>query len=140
MKLPFIPRLHDFYGVKTHQWHDRIYYVVQTETKEDILLREDWYKNFGHISTNDFTNSKKVIFLNPTSFKNFKKRRLRGKTSYLFLNTQYEVDSFDWESFKHFRFNVQLILQKNINIELVPPEITFSRYEEKKLSGILNFT
>lgn len=140
LKLPFIPRLHTLYGVKTHQWHDRIYYIVQTETKEDTLLRENWYKHYGHISTNNFTNSKKVIFLNGPSFKNFKKRRLRKKISYVILSTQFEVDNFDWKSFKHSIFDIKFILQKKVNTELVPSGIIFSLYEEKKIDSIVNFT
>ena len=140
LKLPYIPRLHKIYGVTTHQWHDRIYYIVQPKVETDIPLRESWYRQFGHISTNTFKDSKKVVFLNEKSFQNFKKRRLRKKTSYLFIATEHEAENIDWKIFKNSKFKVNLIIQEKIRSEAVPSDIIFSRYNDKKIEEILDAT
>ena len=140
LKLPYIPRLHKIYGVTTHQWHDRIYYIVQPKVETDIPLRESWYRQFGHISTNTFKDSKKVVFLNEKSFQNFKKRRLRKKTSYLFIATEHEAENIDWKIFKNSKFKVNLIIQEKIRSEAVPSDIIFSRYNDKNIEEILDAT
>ena len=106
----------------------------------DQSSKEDLEGYTDIISSPFFKDSKKVVFLNEKSFQNFKKRRLRKKTSYLFIATEHEAENIDWKIFKNSKFKVNLIIQEKIRSEAVPSDIIFSRYNDKNIEEILDAT
>ena len=140
IKLPFIPKLHNFYGVKTHQWEDRIFYIVQTENPEDLTLRENWYKNYGYLSTNTFKDAKKVIFLNLDSFIKFPKRRLLNKVSYVFLEKQKEIAEVNLNKLLNSKIKIRFLVYQDLNLSDIPENIDFELYSQKTIENIKQYT
>ena len=140
INLPFIPKLYNFYGVKTHQWKDRIFYIVQTENAEDLTLREHWYKKYGHLSTNTFKDSKKVIFLNFDSFIKFPKRRLLNKICFVFLEKQKDITEVNWHKFSNDKIKIRFLVHQDLNSSEIPENIDFESYAEKIIENLNKYT
>lgn len=134
-RLNYIPKLHNFYGVKTHQWKDREFFIVQSDNEEDIIFRQNWYKQFGHVSTNTFKDSKKVIFLNYDSFKRFPKWKLSNKISYIFLQNQNDIEKINSKNLKP-RTEAKYFFHQNLDVSNLAKNIEFKNYSIKTAPDI----
>lgn len=134
--LKFIPKINQFYGVKTHQWKDRIYFIAKTEHKADIVLRNDWYKQFGNISTNTFKNAEKILFLNVDSFTKFSKRKLASKRSYIILENQTDIEEVNWSRLIKSGLKMSFLIPEHLDHSFVPLNVEFKKYIEKSLLEI----
>ena len=129
--LKFIPKINQFYGVKTHQWQDRIYFIAQTENESDIILRSDWYKQFGNISTNTFKNAEKIIFLNLHSFTKFSKIKLASKKSYIILENKIDIEEVNWSRLIKSGVKISFLIPEHLDHSVVPLNIEFKKYTKK---------
>jgi hypothetical protein len=135
--LKFIPKINEFYGVKTHQWKDRIYFIAKTENESAIVLRSDWYKQFGNISTNTFKNAEKIIFLNVESFTKFSKKKLASKKSYIILENQIDMEEENWSRLIKSGLKISFLIPEHLDHSFVPLNIEFKKYAKKSVSEIM---
>lgn len=83
-KMKYYPKTSKIFGLKIHNWFDRVYYIVEPRSQSLKNIRNLWYNQNSNISTNTFSDAKKIVFMDSESFKRFSKLRLINKEIYLF--------------------------------------------------------
>lgn len=109
-KKNYLPKILNNYGIKIHQWPDRIYYFSESKDSFFSDFRKAWYKEYGNVSVNSIDSAEIVIFTSFETFKDININKFKNKNIYLILD-DIAIKEANWE--KYIKYNISILTKVN---------------------------